>query len=122
MDILNSELENLYNLVKNYGGVISKTKKYVGNKHYFDKKKTLFIEINNALKKINRIVKQDMQSFKFVESLIIKLISDDGSSNDEKLKLVDEIELKWQDLRLDLENFQAFQEKYKIPTTSSLLM
>lgn len=114
MEKIKNEFENLNKLIKNYGLIMSKIQEYPGNSHYKFKKKGLFIEINNSLKKIKRLLSNENSiNFNEVESEIFKLI-DEKNDVREKQKILENIELKWQDLRLDLENIHVVNETHKI--------
>ena len=60
-------------------------------------------------------MKEDSLNFKEIEALILNLI-DDKCENKEKQNVLQDLELKWQDLRLDLENVKAINETHKIPS------
>lgn len=109
---LKKEFQDLHDLIKNYALAIYKIKKYPGHIHYKRIIKRLFIEINNSVKTIKRLKNEDID-FSF-EKEILKLIDESTNLND-KIKLLDDIELKWQDLNLDLENIKPKVETHNIP-------
>lgn len=99
-----NELGDLHSLIQEYSETISKVKKYPGHSYYKNKVKSLFLKINHSVKKAHRLVNGN-NNFTEIECLILEFI-DKSVSIEKKEELCESIELKWQDLTLDLENMQ----------------
>jgi len=113
MEKTTSELEELHGLLLEYSEALAKIKKYSGNGYYKNKIKQLFIRINHSVKKVRRLIIGNSY-FTEIEMLILVFI-DKSVSVEKKEELWEKIELKWQDLALDLKPTQN-EEIQTIPT------
>src|SRR3989344_5678803 len=104
MEKTTSELEELHGLLFKYSEALTKIKRYSGHSYYKNMIRQLFIKINHSVKKARRFMTGNA-NFTEIEGLIFAFI-DKSASVEKKEELWEKIELKWQDLALDLEPTQ----------------
>ncbi len=112
MEKIKAEAEKLQSLINDYQSNLTSLQKYPRHNYYQKRKKALFLEINNSLKIIKRLTKDAL--LKEIEPILLKFIDDKTPSN-EKEQLHQELELKWQDLKLDLNEVKEIRSDFKIP-------